>query len=179
MKLVVPLLAAVVIFAVGFVLVELHAPLSPATTTPPPPVVEPPAATRPPIAPGRPLPPGAVAERHRRPSRPPPSRAAPEPAPAAEPPPPPPAEPPPVPPANDPLDVVVRGKTRREWHAYYAERQEQLAADMQRYQAVIDRAIAGEEPDPRELGEAHDKVREINAHLKEDLEALQQIDGTP
>ncbi|HEX8953620.1 MAG TPA: hypothetical protein VF945_17305, partial [Polyangia bacterium] len=85
----------------------------------------------------------------------------------------------PAPPAADRLDVVVRGKTRREWHAYYAERQRQITVEVQRYQAVVDRAVAGEEPDPRELGEAHDKIRELNARLKADLEALAQIDATP
>jgi hypothetical protein len=75
--------------------------------------------------------------------------------------------------------VVVRGKTRREWHAYYADRQVAIAAELQRYQAIVDRSIAGEEPDPRELGEAHDQIRDLDARLKQDLEALQQIDGTP
>jgi hypothetical protein len=144
-------LALVTVFAVGFVLVELHAPLSssaPLPTTPPPPpspAFRPPPVATPPVAAAAPMPPS----------------------------------PQPTAPPADPLDVVVRGKTRREWHAYYAERQQQITADIQRYQSVIDRAIAGEEPDPRELGEAHDKVRELNTRLKEDLEALQQIDATP
>ena len=30
-----------------------------------------------------------------------------------------------------------------------------------------------------ELGEAHTKIAELNQRLKEDLEALQQIDATP
>jgi len=162
MKLVVPLLAVVTIVAVGFVLVELHAPLTPGA---PPPSSSPPSSwpssSPPPLAPGAP-----------------PPVASPPPVTAARPVPPPIAAPP-VAPASDPLDVVVRGKTRREWHAYYAERQLQIAAEVQRYQAVVDRAIAGEEPDPRELGEAHDKIRELNGRLKEDLEALQQIDATP
>ena len=54
-----------------------------------------------------------------------------------------------------------------------------MVAEMQRYQAIVDRAIAGEEPDPRELANAHDHIRELNARLKEDLEALQPIDGNP
>jgi len=171
-KLAVPLLAAITVFAVAFVLWELHAPLSSSTAptsapSPPPiaprplpPVAAPPVAA-PPVAAPAPSPPAAQTE---------PPAVVPPPAAA-------PSENPP--PAQDPLDVVVRGKTRREWHAYYAERQQEMVADIQRYQSVIDRAVAGEEPDPRELGEAHEKVRELNARMKEDLEALQQIDATP
>jgi hypothetical protein len=153
MKILLPLLAAVVLFAVGFVLVELHAPITPpaAATSPPPP----PPVAAPPVAVAPPPPPPPVA------------------APIA------PAVAPPAAPPSDPLDVVVRGKTRREWHLFYGERQQQLAVEIQRYQSIVDRAIAGEEPDPRELGNAHDKIRELNGRLKEDLEALQQIDGTP
>ncbi len=81
--------------------------------------------------------------------------------------------------AADPGDVVIDGKTRREWHAYYQERQRKGAIEVLRYQTIVDRAIAGEEPDPGELGEAHDKIREINAGLRQDLEALQRIDATP
>ena len=125
MKLLVPLLAIVTIFAVGFVLVELRAPLARA---PQPPAPAPAATTtgerplpaRPPVA--APLPSAA------------PPVAPPVASPAA----------PPVAPPSDPLDVVVRGKTRREWHAYYAERQRQIVADLQRYQSIVDRAIAGE-----------------------------------
>ena len=150
MKIVVPLLGAIVVIAVGFVLVELRAPLtpSPPTTTAPPPLAPPPVAP-PPVAP----PPAAPRAANSQPA-------------------------PPSPPA-DPLDVVVRGKTRREWHAYYAERQQKMTADIQRYQAIVDRAIAGEEPDPRDLMNAHDQIRELNQRMKEDLEALQQIDATP
>jgi hypothetical protein len=154
MKLVVPLLAAVTIFALGFVLVELHAPLAPAPSSPSPPLAAPPlapsVATPPPAAPRIVAAPAA------------PSVAA-----------------PPVAPASDPLDVVVRGKTRREWHAYYAERQQEIVAEIQRHQAIVDRAIAGEEPDPRELANAHVQIRELNARLKQDLEALQLIDANP
>jgi hypothetical protein len=150
-KILVPLLAAVTIFAVGFVLVELHAPITPpeAPSSPAPPVAPPVAAPPPSPALAAPSPP----------------LAAPGPPPAA--------------PPSDPLDVVVRGKTRRDWHAYYAQRQQQISIEILRYQTIVDRAIAGEEPDPRELGEAHDKIRELNGRLKEDLEALQQIDGSP
>jgi hypothetical protein len=151
MKLLLPLLAAVTLIAVGFVLVELHAPITPS----PSPIAAPPPPAQfvpPPIAP--PPPPPQNSQLPTPNSQPPPSPA-------------------------DPLDVVVRGRSRRDWHAYYSDRQQQLAGQIARYQAVIDRAIAGEEPDPRELGEAHDKVRELNARLKEDLEALQQIDGSP
>jgi hypothetical protein len=153
MKILVPLLAAVTIIAVGFVLVELHAPITPAAppSSTPPPFAAPPVAA-PPVAAARP--------------------------PVVAPAPPPPAAPPQAP-SSDPLDVVVRGKTRREWHAYYTQRQQQLSIEILRYQSVVDRAIAGEEPDPRELGEAHDHIRELNGRLKEDLEALQQIDGSP
>jgi hypothetical protein len=122
---------------------------------PPPPQIAPPLASAPPVA------------------------TASAPPTTSEPPAAPPPEPAPTAPARDPLDVVVRGKTRREWHAYYSERQQQIAAEITRYQSVIDRAVAGEEPDPGELGEAHEKVRELNNRLKEDLEALQQIDATP
>jgi hypothetical protein len=159
MKLLVPLLAIVTLFAVGFVLVELRAPLASSPSSPslspspsPPPIAPPPVA-----APLVAAPP--VAEHFIPPAQPP----------AAN----------PESPATDPLDVVVRGKTRREWHAYYAERQQELVAEMQRHQAIVDRAIAGEEPDPRDLENAHDRIRELNARLKEDLEALQLIDGNP
>ncbi|MGZ3428700.1 MAG: hypothetical protein ACXVCV_18735 [Polyangia bacterium] len=150
-KILVPLLAAVTIFAVGFVLVELHAPI-----TPPEAPSSPAAPAAPPVAAPPPTP--AVAAPN-------PPLAAPSPPPAA--------------PPSDPLDVVVRGRTRRDWHAYYAQRQQQISIEILRYQTIVDRAIAGEEPDPRELGEAHDKIRELNGRLKEDLEALQQIDGSP
>ena len=164
MKLLVPLLAIVTVFAVGFVLFELHAPLSAGS----PPASAPPSVSPPPPLAAAPPPPVAPI-----PARPAPAPAPTPQAPTAAPP----SENPP--PAADPLDVVVRGKTRREWHAYYAERQQQMVAEIQRYQSIIDRAVAGEEPDPRELGEAHEKVRELNTRLKEDLEALQQIDATP
>ena len=155
MKILVPLLAAITIVAVGFVLVELHAPITPAA---PPSSTSSPPSTAPPLA----APPIAAAP------QPPVVAAAPAPSTA-----------PPQAPSSDPLDVVVRGKTRREWHAYYAQRQQQISVEILRYQTVVDRAIAGEEPDPRELGEAHDHIRELNGRLKEDLEALQQIDGSP
>jgi hypothetical protein len=147
----VPLFAVIIIVAVGFVLVELHAPLSSPTTPSAPPVAAPPTI---PVA-GPPV-------------------AAPAPRPAA-----PPLAAPPTAPAADPLDAVVRGKTRREWHTYYAERQQKMTADIQRYQAIVDRAIAGEEPDPHDLANAHDQIRELNQRMKEDLEALQAIDATP
>jgi hypothetical protein len=155
MKLLVPLLAIVTIFAVGFVLVELRAPLAPSSPSPspspsPPPTAPPPVAA-PPAAPRAAAPPSVAPS-------------------IAE---------PPVAPPSDPLDVVVRGKTRREWHAYYSEREQEIVAEMQRHQAIVDRAIAGEEPDPRDLANAHDRIRELNARLKEDLEALQLIDGNP
>lgn len=169
MKLLLPLLAFVTIFAVGFVLVELHAPLQPGSPAAPE-TGAPPNAAPPRVA--LPLAPSAAPPAAPRVAAP-PAAPPPEPSPSAAPP----NENPP--PANDPLDVVVRGKTRREWHAYYAERQQQIVAEIARYQSVIDRAVGGEEPDPRELGEAHDKVRELNTRLKEDLEALQQIDATP
>jgi hypothetical protein len=147
MKILVPLLAAITIFAVGFVLVELRAPVAPATSPPPPPT---PVAA--PLPPPRPTPSPKL------------------PTPNAQ----------PTPPSTgDPLEVVVRGKTRREWHIYYAERQKQTAIEILRYQTIVDRAVAGEEPDPRDLTDAHDRIRELNLRLKDDLEALQQIDGTP
>src|SRR5262249_33489191 len=98
LKIVVPLLALVTVVAVVFVLVELHAP-SHAADEPPP--AAPPSL---PIVPATP-PPVAVQR-----GAPPPPVAAAQPA----------AQPPIAPPPSDPLDVVVRGKTRREWHAYYA-----------------------------------------------------------
>ncbi|HXU70951.1 MAG TPA: hypothetical protein VN947_16570 [Polyangia bacterium] len=160
-KLLVPLLATVLVVALGFVIVELHAPLSPssdehASAPPPSPpsahtsAFAPPSSAAPPTGPARP---------ERPPTLPP--------------------VPPPSPDAPDPGDVVVDGKTRTEWHRYYAERQRQMTIDMLKYQTVIDRAIAGEEPDPKELGEAHDHVAEIKGRMKEDLEALQRIDATP
>lgn len=152
MKVLVPLLALVTVVAVGFVLVELHAPMSHADDTAAPREVTPRADVAPPA---------------------PPPVAPPVAAPAAA------APPPVVAPPSDPLDVVVHGKTRREWHAYYADRQIQIAQEIARYQAIVDRAIRGEEPDPLELADAHVKIRELNQRLKEDLEALQQIDAPP
>jgi len=155
-KLLVPLLAGITLFAVGFVLVELHAPLTP---SPPPSLPSPrPIAAPPAVAPPVAAPPVATPSFVPNPQPPTPN---------------------PEPPPSDPLDVVVRGKTRREWHAYYAERQQEAVAEMQRHQAIVDRAIAGEEPDPHDLMNAHDRIRELNARLKEDLEALQLIDGNP
>lgn len=165
-KLLVPVLAAVLVVAVGFVLVELHAPLSPSSDTRTP-------DTRTPGAPP-PGPPSAHAGAFATPGAPPAKG------------PPRPERPPTLPPVPsgsagvpDPGDVVIDGRTRRQWHAYYAERQRQMTVEMLRYQTIIDRAIAGEEPDPKELGEAHDHVAEIKGRMKQDLEALQRIDATP
>jgi len=162
-KVVVALLALFIVGAVVFILVELRAPLAPAS----------------PAAPASPSP-SSAAPSSRLPSQP---RAQPIPAPPSLNPRAQPALPSAQPsapsPTGDPLDVVVRGRTRREWHAYYAERQRQITADIQSYQAIVDRAIAGEEPDPRDLVNAHDQIRTLNQRLKADLEALQQIDATP
>lgn len=163
MKLIVPLLAVVTVIAVAFILVELRAPLTPSPTTPttpPAPRFAPPPNTT------QPAPPAAPAATAQRPITRTSTQSPQGPRPYPEPPP-------------DRLDVVVNGKTRREWHAYYAERQQQYVAEMQRYQSVVDRAINGEEPDPRELAEAHDHIRELGAKLKEDLQALQAIDHNP
>jgi hypothetical protein len=155
-KLLVALFAVVTVVAVGFVLVEMRSPLS----KPEPPsshtsaFAPPPSANAPATAPAGML---------QRPDRPPPI----PPVPSAAP-----GEP-------DPGAVVVDGKTRSEWHKYYAERQRLTTIEILRYQSVIDRAIAGEEPDPKELGEAHDHVAELNKRLKEDIAALQRIDATP
>jgi hypothetical protein len=160
-KLTVPLLALVTIVAVASVLFELHAPLSPAAPSSPSspsgaaqPLPPPPAQARPPV----PAPPAL----NPRPQ-----------LPVAN------SQPSAPPPSGDPLDVVVRGRTRREWHAYYADRQREITADIQSYQALVDRAIAGEELDPRQLTHAHDQIRRLNDRLKQDLEVLQQIDATP
>jgi len=197
-KLLVPLLATVLVVALGFVIVELHAPLSPssdehAPAPPPGPpsahtsAFAPPSSAAPPTGPARPerpptlppVPPPSPPSAHTSAFAP-PSSAAPPTGPARpERPPTLPPVPPPSPDAPDPGDVVVDGKTRTEWHRYYAERQRQMTIDMLKYQTVIDRAIAGEEPDPKELGEAHDHVAEIKGRMKEDLEALQRIDATP
>jgi hypothetical protein len=87
--------------------------------------------------------------------------------------------PPPAPSPGDPRDRVVDGKTLREWRHYYAERQHEIMAEMDRYQSVVARAEAGEEPDPRELGDAHDKLRELKQRMKDDLEALAKIESSP
>jgi hypothetical protein len=173
MKIVVPLLALITIVAVGFVLVGLHAPSHVSdTASPNPGALSNSASPNPHVSDT--ASPNAHVSNTASPT--PPVAAPPVPAPpAAEPP----AAPPPAAPPTDPLDVVVRGKTRREWHAYYAERQQQMALEIARYQQVVDRAVHGEEPDPTELTEAHDKIRELNERLKEDLEALQQIDASP
>jgi hypothetical protein len=79
----------------------------------------------------------------------------------------------------DPLDTVVNGKTRRQWHAYYADRERQMQAEIDRRQEIVSRAERGEEPDPGELGEAHVRIRELRDLIKVDQLALQQIDATP
>ena len=170
-KLVIALLAAVTLFAVIFVFVELHAPLSaadardtpaprPGTPWVPPPL--PPPSPSHPSGFAPPSPPGAPPSTHA--ERPPQLPPVPQPA---------------EPGAHDPGTDVIDGKTRREWHSYYEERQRKGAIEILRYQTVVDRAVAGEEPDPKELGEAHDRIRRDNARLKEDSEALQRIDATP
>jgi hypothetical protein len=83
----------------------------------------------------------------------------------------------PVRPAVDPLDTVVQGKTRREWHAYYNERQRETVAEIARLETIVGRAERGEEPDPKELGEAQTRLRELRVRLKSDLEALQRLDA--
>ncbi|HEY2745205.1 MAG TPA: hypothetical protein VGL86_11300, partial [Polyangia bacterium] len=143
-KLVIAFLGAVTVFAVGFVLVELHAPLTPSDahdgrdardSRPPgtpwvPPPLPPPSASHPSGFGG---PPVAGASSSTRPERPP----ALPPVPSS------------LPGTPDPGDVVIDGKTRREWHSYYQERQRKAAIEILHYQTVVDRAIAGEEPDPR------------------------------
>ena len=140
-----PLLAVVLAsVAVVFMFVELRAPLSHARAALVARQRARPAAAAPP-------PPATAPPAHRRrPERPPPT--------------------PPVPRRRrgepDPLEVVVNGKTRREWHAYYAER---AAPDRQSKSCATrpssDRASAGEEPDPGELGEAHDARRRAHKRI--------------
>lgn len=79
----------------------------------------------------------------------------------------------------DPLDQVVGGKSKREWRAYYADRQRRIVSDIDHYQQVVDRAIRGEEPDPRELTEAHDQIAELRERMRQDIEALARIEATP
>jgi hypothetical protein len=169
-KLVIVFLGAVTVFAVAFVLVELHAPLTPkdapdartpvpGTSWVPPPIPQR-SMSRTSAFAGPPVPGAPPSTRPEHPPALPPVPAA-------------------APGAADPGDVVIDGKTRREWHIYYQERQRKVAIEILRYQTIVDRAIAGEEPDPRELGDAHDQIRELNASLKQDLEALQRIDATP
>ena len=75
------------------------------------------------------------------------------------------------------MDQLLQGKTRREWHAIYAAKQRRILSDMERHQAVIERAESGEEPDPAQLGEAHTRVRELKEELRRDQEELQRIDN--
>ena len=113
---------------------------------------------------------------------PPPAVAAPSMPTVAPPPPPIAARPPPrpaAPAAIDPLDVVIDGKTRRDWRKYYAARQQQLGAELYRHQSIIKRAEAGEEPDPEQLGEAHTRVLQIKEELRKDVEEMHRIEGTP
>lgn len=79
----------------------------------------------------------------------------------------------------DPLDQVVQGKTRREWRATYTARQKRTLSEIEKHQAIIDRATAGEEPDPIQLGEAHTRVRELNDELKRDQDELSRIEASP
>jgi hypothetical protein len=76
------------------------------------------------------------------------------------------------------LDVVVNGKTRREWHNYFAERQRQIIAEMARAQPIVDRAERGEEPDGVQLGEAQTLLQQLRERMKQDQEALATIDAT-
>jgi hypothetical protein len=142
MKILLPLLAAITLVAVGFVLVELHTPITPAATPPPTPA---------PVAAPLPRFPGIVPPRV--------------------------AAPPST--STDPLDVVVNGKTRREWHAIYTDRELQIYNEIHVHQTLVDRAIAGEEPDPIELSNAHTRIAELKAQLKADRQELLQIDGPP
>jgi hypothetical protein len=163
-KLLIPLFGLVLVGAVAFVLVELRAPLSSGT--------EPPATHKSAFAdPGSAPPPSSPsspssslpAKLPPRPERPPPLPPLPKAAPGSP----------------DPADVVIDGKTRREWHVYYADRQRKTTIEILRYQTTIDRAVAGEEPDPHDLAVAHDRVRELNQQLKDDIAALQRIDANP
>jgi hypothetical protein len=73
---------------------------------------------------------------------------------------------------------VVNGKTRREWHNYFAERQRQMVTEMARAQPIVDRAERGEEPDPVQLGEAQTLLQQLRERMKQDQEALATIDAT-
>jgi type IV secretory pathway VirB10-like protein len=156
-------LAALTVGLVIFIFVNLHeakAPPSPAHA-----VGTSPAAIEPP--PPSPLTAASTAAVH------PPTAAPPPPTATAAP-----AAPAPSSLPVDPLDQVIQGKTRREWRATYAARQRRILSDMERHQAVIERAESGEEPDPTQLGEAHTRVRELKDELRRDLEELQRIESS-
>ncbi|MDB4964409.1 MAG: hypothetical protein JWN44_98 [Myxococcales bacterium] len=111
---------------------------------------------------------------------PPPTVVAPPPSPSVSPPALAPAPATPAPAAGtpvDPMDVVINGKTRREWHIYFAERQRAMAEEMARAQPIVDRAERGEEPDPRELGDAQTTLKQLRERIKQDIDALATIDA--
>jgi hypothetical protein len=75
------------------------------------------------------------------------------------------------------MDQVIQGKTRREWRATYAAKQKRTLSEMERHQAIIDRAEQGEEPDPIQLGEAQTRMRELKDELRVEQEELQHIEA--
>lgn len=151
-------LALVTIGLVVFIFAELHTAQSPAATPSP--------------APPSPLP--TIA------SPTPPTSFAPPPRPRLAPHPPvtPATAPTPSPPPAPVADTrVIEGRTRDQWRAYYDERRRRTLADLDRSQQIVDRATAGEEPDPTELGNAHVRIRELKADLTHDLEELQRLEA--
>ena len=154
------ILAVVTLATVIFDLIEMYAARRP--SAPPPEAI----AQQPPSPPE---PPAAAIAAPPTTTPPPPAPPLPSNAPAIA--------PPPAPPA-DPLDVVVNGKTKREWHAYFAERARQMQAEMARAQPIVDRMERGEEPDPVALGEAQTTLKELRERLKQDAEALTALDAT-
>ena len=150
-------LAVVTLGLVIFIFVDLHEAKTPpplAVDHRPAEIAQPLTPTPPPIAPTTP---------------PQPIAAQPQPQPIAR---------PPVKLPVDPLDQVIQGKTRREWRATYAAKQKRTLSEMEQHQAIIDRAVNGEEPDPIQLSEAHTRMRELQDELRHEQEELQRIEAT-
>lgn len=164
------LLALVLIGAVAYALVELNAANAPpdvpapVAAAPSSPSLPTPSSSTPTAPPRAPAPSLA--------STPTPRAATPNAAPA-------PRFRPAAPPASSPLEVRINGKTRREWHDYFQARRRAIEAEIERNQPVIDEANAGGEPDPRELGDAQVRVRDLKKELQHDQQQEQQIENAP
>jgi hypothetical protein len=153
------MLAVATLGVVVFIFVDLRAASTPAPPAPPAPTTV--------AAPALP-PPRAT------PALPPPAPSPPRPAPPSPSPPAPVAQAP-----ADPLDRLVEGRSIRQWRDYYTRRDRDIQAEIDRRQDVVQRAERGEEPDDKELGDAHTRIAELRELMKQDAQELQRIENTP